>query len=134
MAIGINDNLDALMPLCEERAPTGVPCEESLVWARDAHKRGLTIRQLAAEMATDAERRTWALWCRTELGAYFTHDARVAFADAATRDEPRMAAHLDIFFATSNTEGAMLSSRWSADEFPNIARQLEEGIVQRKRD
>lgn len=133
MAIGINDDLTELLARCEPFVPSGVPCPESLAWAQECHARGLTVRQMAEAMATDPERQTWAAWCRLELAPWLSHAAKVAFSDAATAGNPRLAAHMDIHVATSKTEGDMLAARWSVDELPNIARQLEEGVVERVR-
>ena len=132
MSIGINDPLDAFEALCRERGA----CQEALDYIASARARGWTVRDLIAGVrAHDAsEGSDWCIWARLTLADQMTFAARLAFSDEGTKDDPRMAAHLDIYVATSATEGALLASRWTADELPNIARQIEDGVVERRRD
>lgn len=125
--IGINDPIEVFISAAVECGA----CEDAIAWLNDQRENGATMRQMIDRLIeghTD-----WAVWARTEMAGLLSHAVRVAFSDVATREDPRMAAHLDIYFATSRTEGDMLSERWSADELPNIARQLDEGVIERRR-
>lgn len=125
--VGINDPLEGFIVAAREHEA----CDESLVWLGEQQALGATMRQMIARLVD--EHREWAVWARTEMADSLSHAVRVAFSEVATRDDPRMAAHLDIYFATSRTEGDMLSERWNADDLPNIARQLDEGVIERRR-
>jgi hypothetical protein len=112
------------------------PCMPSLDYVRLARMNGWTVRQFIenAKNECPADYVDWAQWCRTELDDLLTDEVKYAFSEIGSRSDPRWAAHADIYLADTAEEGNMLASRWNAEEFPNIARQLDEGIVERKRD
>ena len=129
MTIGINDPLDAFEALCIERGA----CGEALAWLSSRREAGDDMRAMIALLSADQNKQGWAVWARLTLADQLSFAVRIALSDHGTRDDPRMAAHLDIYVATSQTEGDLLAGRWNADELPTIARQLEDGVVERKR-
>ena len=130
MAIGINDKLERFRELCVEHEA----CEEALVWLDNCIAKKMRLRDMIEAIRVNPEGADWCIWARLELADDLTPSALMAFSDEGTKDDSRMAAHLDIHVATSPSEGNMLASRWSEKELPNIARQLKEGTVKRKRD
>lgn len=130
MPVAINDTLEGLEALCIERDA----CDEALAYIADARARGWTVRQFIdnAQAEFPAVYSEWALWCRLELSDALTFATKLAFAKEAMRNDPVVAAHLDVTIATAMTEGLAASEAWSAEELPQIAKELDQGIIQRR--
>ncbi|OJY68181.1 MAG: hypothetical protein BGP16_15070 [Sphingobium sp. 66-54] len=116
---------------------TASACQEAFDYLDGCIADGLTLEE-AALYAVDRcgplGNEFW-FWVRTEMRAMIAVNFRVMLTDLITRDNPRMAAHVDIYFNDLNeTEIQMVTSRWTAEDLPNIARQLASGIVTRARE
>jgi hypothetical protein len=74
----------------------------------------------------------WFLWARTTFPELLNTTIKRFYTDRITRDNPRIAAHLDLCCADLDpVEVALVQSRWTAEQLPNIARQLAEGVISR---
>lgn len=112
-------------------------CPEALTYLDQCIGDNLTLEEAAlhaVDRCGEMGREFW-FWVRTEMSRLIAQNFRTMLTDLVTRDDPRMAAHFDIYYDDlCEPEIMMVTSRWTEEDLPNIARQLNLGIVSRARN
>lgn len=130
MAFGVNDRLEDFRDLCATRGA----CQEALDWLDGYISRRQPLKEMVANIRANTDGAEWAYWARTEIADQLTAAAKLAFTDMATLGRPSLALAFDLFRADlTQAEADLVRTRWSADEYPRIAQELNSGIVKRAR-
>jgi hypothetical protein len=108
-------------------------CEESLVFLEQCRIDGLTVEEAIVRSESEDGGEAWASWARTMIWDELSPQVKLQFSELATRNNARLAAHLDLHGeGLTKEEEELMQARWSDDMFPNIARQLKNGAVRRR--
>lgn len=112
-------------------------CEPAILYLNECIDHGLTLEEAASRVVEiiGPEGQDFRVWVRQETAAIIDQDFRVCLTDLITAYDNRMAWYYDIYFADlCEAEIEIVTSRWTADEFPNIAASLANGTTVRARD